>query len=195
MAARRRVNATIASEPSRGDAWIDAPPGDEVPVMDLGSALVRERAGEPLRVCLACGEEDPGGPDGPCPHTEVAAFAEASSSVVESARRLREAWNALEKGRRALSTLTRGAVADGGAVIDERAVAPVPSEPAPPCPGCLAREVAMEADEPPKARPRKVRKVRSCDAQASFTFAATDEGPGSLTDAPPPGAADEGRAA
>jgi hypothetical protein len=163
-----------AGEQSASDEFVDSVPSEDVGVVDVRESRVVERSGEPLRVCLACGEEDPGEPGVSCAHREIAVFAEAPQSAHSSAERVRKAMIELAKAQRALSGVARGAVSDGTAVIDERpepARESTPSEP-PPCPACAER-AAMDAALADRAKPRRPKRSKPVVTQESFAFAAS----------------------
>jgi hypothetical protein len=175
MASRRRVkDREGAGEQPASDEFVDSVPSEDVGVVDVREARVVERSGEPLRVCLACGEEEPNEPNVSCAHREVAVFAEAPQSAHAGAERVRKAMLELAKAQRALSGVARGAVSDGTAVIDERpepAREPIEREP-PPCPACAER-AAMDAALADRVKPRRPKRVKPIVTQESFAFAAS----------------------
>jgi hypothetical protein len=177
MAAQPRSSRTSRSKggaseaESSGDEFID-PSFDDVIVVDRSADRHVDRGGEPLRVCLECGEEDPSTDGvGPCPHREIAAFAEAPDSAVDAAERVRRAMLELAKAQRALSAVARSAVTASAAVIDERAPAPViaPVE-AQPCVVCAER-AAFEARDNERSKVKRKKLLRAGDVQAAFAFA------------------------
>lgn len=153
---------------------------DGVFAVDRSSTRGDERAGEPLRVCLACGDEDPSDAleGASCQHTEVAVFAEAPAEAIAAADRVRRALAELAKAQRALSGMARGAVTAGEAVIDERAPASqattAAKEPVE-CAACAER-ATLEATERPKVKRGKRARGTSDEAsespQATFDFLA-----------------------
>jgi hypothetical protein len=166
----RSKSASNAGDRLVQDEFVDVS-FDDVVVVDRSADREPDRTGEPLRVCLACGEEEPAS-DGACAHDEVAAFAEAPATVFEAAERVRRAMAELVKAQRALSGLARSAAASGEAVIDvrerEHASSTAPSEPAP-CAACAER-AAFEARDHERARAKRKRAM-SGHGQAAFAFA------------------------
>ncbi|MFO0556417.1 MAG: hypothetical protein U0269_00215 [Polyangiales bacterium] len=166
----RSKSASNAGDGRAQDEFVDVS-FDDVVVVDRSADREPDRAGEPLRVCLTCGEEEPAS-DGACAHDEVAAFAEAPATVFEAAERVRRAMAELVKAQRALSGYARSAAAGGEAVIDERpraqATSAAPSEPAP-CAACAER-AAFEARDHERARAKRKRAM-SGHGQAAFAFA------------------------
>jgi hypothetical protein len=162
--------ASNAGEMRAQDEFVDVS-FDDVIVVDRSADRESDRAGEPLRACLLCGEEEPSA-DGACAHDEVAAFAEAPATVFEAAERVRRAMAELVKAQRALAALARSAVTVGEAVIDARTREPAASvtasEPAP-CAACAER-AAFEARDHKRAKVRRKRAM-SGHGQAAFAFA------------------------
>lgn len=184
MVSRRRMCVTSANKTrapwtsDRAEEFVDAPAFDDVAVIEQ-SASRDERDGEPLRVCLACGEEEPSA--GPCAHREVAVFAAATAAAFEAAARVRRAMDELSRARRSLATIAHAAVGAGEAVLDE---APEASRDDPSatseCAACAARAALDEEASPSKPRKPRASRAKKAQresigepesAQRSFSFA------------------------
>lgn len=171
----RSKPASSAGDERSQDEFVD-PSFDDVIVVDRSAERELERAGEPMRVCLACGEEEPSS-DGACAHDEVAAFAAAPTTVIDAAERVRRAMSELVKAQRALSAIARSSVTSGEAVIDERvkvSEASAKSEPVE-CAVCAER-AAFEARDHDRAKARRKRALNA-SGQAAFAFAVESKEP------------------
>lgn len=164
----KRANTTANARAQ--DEFIDVS-FDDVIAVDLDRERSRDRAGEPFRVCLLCGEEDPAS-HGACAHEQVATFAKAPATVFEASERVRRARVELFKAQRTLLNLVRSAAAVGEVLIDERvkesAVIAAPSEPAPRF--AWAEHKAFDAQKHERARAKRKRAM-SENGQAVFPFA------------------------
>jgi len=178
-ASARTRSGAAPTEFDSDDSNVDGAFDDGAFSVDRDRRATDERSGEPLRVCLSCGEEDPSEAvaAGPCAHAEVAVFSEAPSEAIAAADRVRRAMAELGKAQRALSGLARSAVTSGEAVIDERPrLEPEPvAAPTIDCAACAER-AALEATEPSKSKRGKRAKGTSAptaeQAQGSFAFVA-----------------------
>lgn len=123
------------------------------------------RLGQPLRVCLACGEEDPSaaspGSSTLCSHSEIAVFAAATKSMLDAVDRLQSTMDELSRRRKTLDTILRSATQSNEAVVDRATPAEVTHELSTQCEKCEEREAQERAEAERKRAKREQRGTRA----------------------------------
>ncbi len=96
------------------DTFFDA----STDAMEMPESRGDLRLGQPIRVCVVCGEEDPSRDSTTCLHNEVAVFAEATKAILDAVDRLQSTMSELSRRRKALSAVLRSATQNNEAVVD-----------------------------------------------------------------------------